>query len=54
MHSPTELAVPGTKDFLSSYFVRDPLLQSLRDQPEFQALMNQALHRHDQFKAAFF
>jgi hypothetical protein len=40
--------------FCYSYFVRDPLLQSLRDQPEFQALMNQALHRHDQFKAAFF
>lgn len=35
-------------------FVRDPLLQNLHDEPEFKTLMNQALHRHDQFKATFF
>ena len=40
--------------FCYPYFVRDPLLQSLRDEPEFQELMNQALQRHEQFKAAFF
>jgi len=36
------------------YFVSDPLLQSLRDEPEFQTLMKQALGRHEQFKAKFF
>jgi serine/threonine-protein kinase len=40
--------------FCYPYFVRDPLLQSLRGEPEFQALMNQALHRHEQFKTTFF
>ena len=40
--------------FCYPYFVRDPLLQSLRGEPEFRALMNQASHRHEQFKAAFF
>ncbi len=35
-------------------FVRDPLLQDLRDEPEFKTLMDQALHRHEQFKTAFF
>jgi|CZLA01.1.fsa_nt_gi serine/threonine protein kinase len=40
--------------FCYPYFVRDPLLQSLRDEPEFQTLMSQALHRHEQFKATFF
>ena len=40
--------------FCYPYFVRDPLLQNLRDEPEFQTLMDQALHRHEQFKAAFF
>ena len=40
--------------FCYPYFVRDPLLQSLHDEPEFQTLMNQALQRHNQFKAAFF
>lgn len=40
--------------FAYPYFVRDPLLQSLRDDAEFQTLMNQALHRHEQFKASFF
>lgn len=40
--------------FCYPYFVRDPLLQNLHDEPEFQTLMKQALHRHEQFKTAFF
>ncbi len=40
--------------FCYPYFVRDPLLQSLRDEAEFQALMNQARQRHEQFKTTFF
>ena len=40
--------------FCYPYFVRDPLLQNLRDEPEFQALMRQALQRHEQFKKTFF
>ena len=40
--------------FCYPYFVRDPLLQSLRGEPEFQQLMQQALHRHEQFKSTFF
>jgi tetratricopeptide (TPR) repeat protein len=40
--------------FCYPYFVRDPLLENLRDEPEFQALMNQALQRHQQFRAMFF
>jgi serine/threonine protein kinase len=40
--------------FCYPYFVRDPLLQSLRAAPEFQTLMSQALHRQQQFESAFF
>jgi serine/threonine protein kinase len=40
--------------FCYSYFVSDPLLESLRSEPEFQALVKQALQRHEQFKATFF
>ena len=40
--------------FCYPYFVRDPLMQSLRSDSEFQELMQQALHRHEQFKSAFF
>ncbi len=40
--------------FCYPYFVRDPLLQNLRDVAEFRELMSQALRRHDQFKATFF
>jgi len=40
--------------FCYPYFVRDPLLQSLHGEPEFNVLMKQALDRHEQFKAAFF
>jgi eukaryotic-like serine/threonine-protein kinase len=40
--------------FCYPYFERDPLLQSLRGSAELQDLMNQAYHRHEQFKATFF
>jgi serine/threonine protein kinase/TolB-like protein/Flp pilus assembly protein TadD len=40
--------------FCYSYFMRDPLLQSLRNEPDFRELMSQALKRHEEFKAAFF
>jgi serine/threonine protein kinase/TolB-like protein len=40
--------------FCYPYFVRDPLLENLRHEREFQSLMDQALHRHEQFKRAFF
>ncbi len=40
--------------FCYPYFVRDPLLQSLHDEPDFQTMMKQALQRHEQFKSAFF
>jgi TolB-like protein len=40
--------------FCYPYFVRDPLLQSLHEEPEFQTLMKQALNRHEQFKSTFF
>lgn len=40
--------------FAYPYFVRDPLVQNLCDEPEFQALMNQARTHHDQFKKTFF
>jgi len=40
--------------FCYPYFVRDPLLQNLRNEPEFKTLMDQARQRHDQFKASLF
>jgi serine/threonine protein kinase/tetratricopeptide (TPR) repeat protein len=40
--------------FCYPYFVRDPLMQSLHNEPEFQTLMTQAQTRHEQFKKAFF
>jgi len=40
--------------FWYPYFIRDPLLQTLHDEPEFKTLMQQALHRHEQFKTTFF
>jgi eukaryotic-like serine/threonine-protein kinase len=40
--------------FCFPYFVRDPLLQNLRDEPEFRTMMNQAQQRHEQFKGMFF
>jgi tetratricopeptide (TPR) repeat protein len=39
--------------FCYPYFARDPLLQNLRGEPEFQDLMKQAMHRYEQFKASF-
>jgi|HubBroStandDraft_6_1064221.scaffolds.fasta_scaffold06104_2 serine/threonine protein kinase/tetratricopeptide (TPR) repeat protein len=40
--------------FCYPYLAHDPLLQSLHGEPEFQMLMDQARHRHEQFKASFF
>src|SRR5580704_15021206 len=40
--------------FCYPYFMRDPLLQNIRDEPEFQTLMNEARQRHEDFKAKFF
>jgi serine/threonine-protein kinase len=40
--------------FCYPYFVSDPLLQSLRGEPEFETLINQARQRHEQFKKTFF
>jgi serine/threonine protein kinase/tetratricopeptide (TPR) repeat protein len=40
--------------FCYPYFVRDPLLQTLHNEPEFQQLMTQARHRHEQFQSTFF
>ena len=40
--------------FCYPYFVRDPLLQNLRNEPELRTLMDQARQRHEQFKARFF
>ena len=40
--------------FCYPYFVYDPLLQSLRTDPEFGELLNQARIRHEQFKTTFF
>jgi serine/threonine protein kinase/TolB-like protein/Tfp pilus assembly protein PilF len=36
------------------YFMNDPLLQDLHGAAEFQSLMDQARHRHEQFKTMFF
>jgi serine/threonine protein kinase/TolB-like protein len=36
------------------YFMNDPLLASLRGQPDFDSLMEQARQRHQQFKTRFF
>jgi len=40
--------------FCYPYFMHDPLLQNLRDEPEFKTLMDQALNRHERFKTNFF
>ncbi len=40
--------------FCYPYFLTDPLLANLRDQPEFKAVLEQARQRHDQFRARFF
>jgi len=36
------------------YFERDPLLDNIRQEPEFEVLMQEAQERHKQFKAKFF
>jgi len=40
--------------FSYPYFVSDPLLADLRNNPEFQQLMQVAKQRHEAFKSAFF
>lgn len=40
--------------FCYSYFISDPLMASLRAEPEFQALMKRAKQRHEQFQKRFF
>lgn len=40
--------------FPYAYFERDPLLNNLRREPEFEALITQAQKRHEQFEARFF
>ena len=40
--------------FCYPYFIKDPLLENLRHEPEFQSLMDQARHRHEEFKRTFF
>jgi serine/threonine protein kinase/tetratricopeptide (TPR) repeat protein len=40
--------------FCYPYLIHDPLLQGLHSEHEYQELMSQALHRHEQFKASFF
>jgi serine/threonine protein kinase len=40
--------------FCYPYFLRDPLLDNLRNQPAFQHQMEEARHRHEEFKTKFF
>ncbi len=40
--------------FCYPYFMHDPLLQNLHDDPEFQRLLEEARQRHEQFKSTFF
>jgi hypothetical protein len=40
--------------FCYPYFVRDPVLRNIRNEPEFQTLMSQARQRHEEFKTSFF
>ena len=40
--------------FCYPYFQTDPLLNNLRKEPEFDRLLEQARHRHENFKAKFF
>jgi hypothetical protein len=36
------------------YFMRDPLLDNIRHEPEFDVLASEAQERHEQFKTQFF
>jgi hypothetical protein len=40
--------------FCYPYFISDPLLDGIRNEPEFQPLISQARERHEQFEARFF
>jgi hypothetical protein len=40
--------------FCYPYFESDPLLNSLRKEPEFVDIVGQSRQRHEQFKARFF
>lgn len=40
--------------FCFPYFQRDPLLQNVRGEAEFQTLLNEARDRHEQFQKTFF
>ena len=40
--------------FCYPYFMHDPLMKNLHDEPDFQRLMEQARQRHEGFKSAFF
>jgi hypothetical protein len=40
--------------FPYTYFLTDPLLDSLRNEPEFSKLMSAARQRYDAFASAFF
>jgi hypothetical protein len=40
--------------FCHPYFTTDPLLNGLRNEPEFDALLNVAQQRHEAFKSKFF
>jgi hypothetical protein len=40
--------------FCYPYFVRDPLLGSIRSVPEFQSLLERARERHEAFRRRFF
>jgi len=40
--------------FAFPYFVRDPLLDSLRHEPEFAKVMQEARTRHEAFRKTFF
>jgi hypothetical protein len=40
--------------FCYPYFMNDALLESLHDEPEYGALLEQARQRHEEFKRRFF
>jgi hypothetical protein len=40
--------------FCYPYLARDPLLESIRSEPEFQSLLERARERHEAFRRRFF